>query len=60
MHIESGRTYTREEPPFTNGLHGDGWVKRFKKRYHDLSLRMAQGLEQAKAKRLCLVNVTSL
>lgn len=41
-----------KEIPCTNGVHGDSWVKQFKKRYHDLSLRTTQGLEQAKAKGL--------
>lgn len=53
--------FTQEkETSFTNGVHGDSWVKQFIYRYHDLSLRTTQGLEQAKAKGLYLVNVASL
>jgi len=46
--------------PFTNGIPGPGWVKWFKARNPTLTLRVAQGLEQSRAKGLCPENVASL
>ena len=48
------------DTPFTKGIPGPGWVKWFKIRNPTLTLRVAQGLEQSKAKGLCPENVASL
>jgi hypothetical protein len=43
--------------PFTNGILGPGWLRWFKKRHHELSLRLAQGLDAKRARSLCPDNV---
>ena len=45
---------------FTNGISGPSWIKWFKARNPGLTLRIAQGLEQSRAKGLCPENVASL
>ena len=45
---------------FTKGIPGQGWVKWFKVRNPTLTLKVAQGLEQCRAKGLCPKNVASL
>jgi hypothetical protein len=44
------------ETPFTNGVPGIGWLRWFRKRYPELSVRLAQGLDVSS---LCAVNVSS-
>jgi hypothetical protein len=46
--------------PFTNGVPGISWLKWFKKRHLEFSLRQPQGIEMNKAKVLCLENVARL
>jgi hypothetical protein len=46
--------------PFTHGILGQGWLKWFKRRHHELTLRSSQGLEVNRAKNLCPQNVVSL
>jgi hypothetical protein len=47
--------------PFKDGIPGGGWMRWFKQRHLELTLRAAQGLESARAKVLqCLENVQSL
>ena len=48
------------DTPSTKGIPSPWWVKWFKIRNPTLTLRVAQGLEQCRAKGLCLVNVASL
>ena len=48
------------DTPFTKDIPGPGWVKWFKIRNPTLTLRVAQGLEQCRAKGLCPKNVASL
>ena len=45
--------------PFRDGIPGDSWVRWFKKRHPDLTMRQSQGLEFARAKGLCAENVAS-
>ena len=46
--------------PFRDGILAEGWLKWFKKRHPNLTLRQSEGLEFARAKGLCLVeNVRS-
>lgn len=48
------------DTPFTNGILDPMWVKWFKARYPTLALKVAQRLEQCKAKGLCPKNVVYL
>ena len=51
---------TQERPtPFTNGSPGPAWARWFKKRHPNLALRQSQGLDVARAKDLCLANVST-
>ena len=45
--------------PFRDGIPGDSWIKWFKKRHPDLTIRNSQGLEFARAKGLCPENVAT-
>lgn len=45
--------------PFRDGIPGDSWVRWFKKRHPNLTMRHSQGLEFARAKGLCAENVAS-
>jgi hypothetical protein len=45
--------------PFKNGILGWKWLKWFKKRILDLSLRVVQGLDVGRAKGVCPTNVAS-
>ena len=45
--------------PFRDGIPGNGWIKWFKKRHSNLTLRYSKGLEFSKAKGLCPENVRS-
>ena len=47
------------DTPFVNGVPSNGWLKWFRKRHQQLSLRTMQGLEQARAYHLCEQNVRS-
>jgi hypothetical protein len=47
------------DTPFTNGLPGPSWLRRFRRRYPELFLRMAQGLDAKRARSLCAENVKS-
>ena len=46
--------------PFKDGIPGGGWMRWFKIRHPELTIRAAQGLESARAKALCPENVQSL
>jgi hypothetical protein len=53
-------TITQERvTPFREGIPGKSWVRWFKKRHPDLTLRSSQGLEFARARGLCPENVAS-
>jgi hypothetical protein len=52
-------TQTRPTP-FTNGMPGISWLKWFRKRHPEFTLRQPQGLEMKRAKALCPENVASL
>jgi hypothetical protein len=53
-------TITQERvTPFTEGIPRKSWVRWFKKRHPDLTLRSSQGLEFARARGLCPENVAS-
>jgi hypothetical protein len=43
--------------PFTNGIPGPRWLRWFKKRHPELSLRLAQGLDAKRGHSLCPDNV---
>lgn len=45
--------------PFRDGIPGNGWMRWWKKRHPDLTLRVSQALESARAKGLCEENVMS-
>jgi hypothetical protein len=47
------------ETPFTNGIPGPGWLRWFRRRHPELSLRLAQGLDAKRARNLFAENVTS-
>jgi hypothetical protein len=46
--------------PFTHGIPGQGWLRWFRRRHPELTLKSSQGLEVNKAKNLCPENVASL
>jgi hypothetical protein len=46
--------------PFRDGIPGDGWMRWFRRRHPELTLRASQGLESARARALCPENVQSL
>jgi hypothetical protein len=46
--------------PFRNGIPGVGWLRWFRRRHPNLSLRSTQGLEVNRARNLCPENVASL
>jgi hypothetical protein len=46
--------------PFTHGIPGQGWLRWFRRRHPELTLRSSQGLEVNRAKNLCPENVASL
>ena len=46
--------------PFKDGIPGGGWMRWFKRRHPELTIRASQGLEIARAKALCPENVKSL
>lgn len=46
--------------PFKDGIPGGGWMRWFKHRHPELTIRASQGLESARAKALCPENVQSL
>jgi hypothetical protein len=45
--------------PFTDGIPGCGWLRWFRNRHPELSLRMSQGLDASRAKGLCPEYVSS-
>ena len=45
--------------PFRDSILGNGWIKWFKKRHPNLTLRLSEGLEFSRAKGLCPENVRS-
>ena len=46
--------------PFRNGIPGDGWMRWWKRRHPNLTLRVSQAMESARASRLCQENVQGL
>lgn len=46
--------------PFRDGIPGRGWMRWFRFRHPELTLRAAQGLESARARALCPENVQTL
>ena len=44
---------------FCDGIPGNGWIKWFKKRHQNLTLRHSEGLEFSRARGLCRENVRS-
>jgi hypothetical protein len=52
--VQDGR-----ETLFKDGVPGNGWVRWFRKRHPEISLRSAQTLEMAQARSLCPENVAS-
>jgi hypothetical protein len=47
------------DTPFTNGISGPSWLRWFRRRHPNLSLHLAQGLDNNHAKSLCETNVTT-
>jgi len=45
--------------PFREGIPGQGWLRWFRKRHPEITLRMAQGLDVGRAKGLCPINVAT-
>lgn len=52
-------TQTRETPWTSNGLLGSGWLRSFRMRHPEISLRKSQELAVARARSLCPANVAS-
>jgi hypothetical protein len=52
-------TKTRSTP-FKDGIPGGGWMRWFRRRHPELTVRTAEGLESARARALCPENVQSL
>ena len=51
---------TKSRPtPFRNGIPGQGWMRWWKRRHPELTLRVAQALETARARGLCAANIKS-
>lgn len=48
-----------DSTPFTNGIPSDGWMRWFKHRHPELTLRSAEALATSRAKGLCKENVQS-
>ena len=48
-----------KETPFTNGIPSPSWLRWFKRRHPELSLRLAQGLDAKRARGLCAENARS-
>jgi hypothetical protein len=48
-----------KDTPFTEGIHGNNWLKWFRHRHPELSLRSLQDLKLAYVKGLSLENVTT-
>lgn len=46
--------------PFRDGIPGGGWMRWFRHRHPELTVRAAQGLESARARALCPENVQTL
>ena len=46
--------------PFRDGIPGGGWMRWFRHRHPELTVRVAQGLESARARALCPENVQTL
>ena len=46
--------------PFRNGIPGNGWMRWWKRRHPNLTLRVSQALESSRARGLCAENVRSL
>jgi hypothetical protein len=46
--------------PFRNGILGVGWMRWFKRRHLELTVRSSQGLETTRARALCPQNVSTL
>jgi hypothetical protein len=46
--------------PFNDGIPGSSWVKWFRRRHPNITLRSSQGLEIARARGLCPANVATL
>lgn len=45
--------------PFNNGIPGGGWMRWWKRRHPELTIRAAQALESTRARNLCSENATS-
>ncbi|KAG0593838.1 hypothetical protein M758_UG024100 [Ceratodon purpureus] len=50
---------TKSRSPFTNGIPGGGWMRWWKRRHPELTIRAAQALKSARAQGLCPENVYS-
>jgi hypothetical protein len=47
------------ETPFKDGIPGAGWLRWFRKRHPEISLRMSQGLDAGRARGLCPSHVAT-
>ena len=45
------------DTPFRNGIPGVGWLRGWKRRHLELSMRTSQALEVARARGMCELNV---
>ena len=59
LHFKVAEMTQQRVTPFRDGILGNGWLKWFKKRHPNLTLRQSQGLEIARAKGLCAENIKS-
>jgi hypothetical protein len=47
------------DTPFREGIHGGGWMRGWRRQHPELTLRVSQALETARARGLCRDNVRS-
>jgi hypothetical protein len=59
LHLKVATITHERVTSFRDGIPGDSWVRWFKKRHPNLTLRTSQGLEFARTRRLCPGNVAS-
>jgi hypothetical protein len=59
LKIKVAETTQLHDTPFIVGIPGHGWLRWFRRRHPELSLRMSQGLDASRAKGLCPEHVSS-
>ena len=57
LRMEVAEATQLRQTPFTDVIPGPGWIRWFRNRHPDVSLRLSQGLDDGRAKGLCPANV---